>query len=173
MLAQSNPTRRRSWPRLIGIAVTMLLIGAICVGVGMIYVGVSRSLRAEENLHATLFVIRVVEQFVDENGRWPKSWQELERIKVPNSPVSPLNDVVYSGGQGGYAWPAATAQLQERVTIDFQVDQMAIIGQKLMDFQAIKPIGRCYEYRDYGFVSSLQKTLAKKTETHGRRERGP
>jgi hypothetical protein len=163
MLAQSNPTRRRSWPRLIGIAVTMLLIGAICVGVGMIYVGVSRSLRAEENLHATLFVIRVVEQFVDENGRWPKSWQELERTKVPSSAPSPLNDgltsVVYIGGQHGYEWPAESAQLQERVTIDFQADHEAIIGQNPMDFQAIQPIGPYYEYRDYGFVSSLQKSL--------------
>lgn len=28
-----------------------------------------------------------------------------------------------------------------------------------MEFEAIKPIGPYYEYRDYGFVESLQQTL--------------
>jgi hypothetical protein len=71
----------------------------------MAYRCVAVSLQAEENLHATLFTIRLVEQFVAENGRWPHSWDELEKLSVP-----------------GYDWPAASTDIQRRVVIDFGAD---------------------------------------------------
>lgn len=135
----------------------------------MIYIGVRESIRAEDNLHATLFVIRLVEQFVDENGRWPKSWSELEQMQFPSDAPSPLHGfpapkpgeatVVRIGGQHGFDWPDQSQFLQECVAIDFDPDIAAIANQDPMDFEAIKPIGPYYEYRYYGFVESLQETL--------------
>ena len=128
----------------------------------MLYTGITVSLQAEENLHATLFTIRLVEQFVHEYGRWPQSWRELEQMSFPGDAPSPLNNeltVIRIGGSHGYDWPAQSPHLQECVTIDFAADANSIVNQDPMQFQAIRPSGPYYEYRDYGFVESLQETL--------------
>ena len=128
----------------------------------MLYTGVTVSLKAEENLHATLFTIRLVEQFVHENGRWPESWNDLEQMAFPSDAPSPLNGeltVIRIGGSHGYKWPDQSRHLRDCVAIDFHVDAKTITAQNPMDFQAIRPIGPHYEYRDYGFVESLQATL--------------
>ena len=56
-------------------------------------------------------------------------------------------------------WPAESPRIQERVTIDFAADANEIVSQDPMEFQAIRPNGAYYEYRDYGAVESLQDTL--------------
>ena len=61
----------------------------------------------------------------------------------------------------GYEWPAQSAHVQKYVAIDFGADVEVIISQNPMAFEAIKPIGRNYGYRDYGFVEPLQETLVK------------
>ena len=155
-------SNRRSWFRYIGLSLLVLLLVALGVGGWMIYLGVSVSLQAEENLHATLFTVRLVEQFVHDRGRWPASWNELEQLPFPSDAPSPLNgqtSVVYIGGQHGYDWPGQAEHLKKCVAIDFQVDPKAVVNQEPMQFTAIKPIGPYYEYRDYGFVQSLQQTL--------------
>jgi hypothetical protein len=96
-----------------------------------------------------MFSIRLVDQFVSTEGRWPRSWKELERL----SPV----DVNIVPAQGG--WPAASAEIQRRVEIDFNADPALVAAQDPMEFVAIKPIGPYYEYRDNGYVGSLQTTL--------------
>lgn len=132
----------------------------------MLYMGITESLQAEKNLHATLFTIRLVEQFVYEHGRWPKSWTELEQMAFPANAPSPLNGeltVTRIGGSHGYDWPQESPHLQQCVSIDFAADANAIINQSPTQFQAIKPIGPYYEYGNYGFVDSLQKTLKNPT----------
>lgn len=117
---------------------------------------------AELNLHATLFTIRLVEEFVHEKGRWPVSWEELERLTVSADPPRPRNgklSVVRIGGSHGHEWPREAEQLQNRVAIDFSPDIAMLIVQDPMEFDAVKPIGRCFSYRKYGFVESLQSTL--------------
>ena len=64
----------RSWKRVIGWTVFVIVLTTVVVGASKAYLGISASLQAEENLHSTLFVIRLVEQFVAENKRWPRSW---------------------------------------------------------------------------------------------------
>jgi hypothetical protein len=152
----------RSWTRVIGWAALAVLLVAICVGASMAYLGISSSIRAEENLHSTIFVVRLVEQFVVEQKRWPRSWEELESLPFSSDTPRPGNgelSVVRIGGQHGYPWPAASNDLQRRVAIDFAVDPAAVARQDPMTFTAIKPIGPYYEYRDYGFVQSLQATI--------------
>ncbi len=127
------------------IALILTLIGA---GAAIIYHAASVAIQAENNLHATLFAIRLVDRFVSERGRWPRSWAELEGVSI---------------GEGwlGKEWPAASPELQRRVFIDFGIKPLDVSGQDPMTFTAIRPIGPYFEYRDYGGVKSLQETIRK------------
>ena len=125
------------------------------------------------NLDATLFTIRLCEQFVHKYGRWPKSWSELEQVSFHSDAPSPLHGeltVVRIGGSHGYDWPTRSPHLRECVTLDFAADANTIINQDPMEFEAIKPNGPCFEYRDYGFVDSLQDTLKKATAEGAQQE---
>jgi hypothetical protein len=117
------------------------------------------SLRAEENLHATIFTIRLVEQFVYETGRWPDSWVELEQMEFPSESPSPLND--WGPYRDDQDWPGRSPRLQQCVVVDFDADIERIINQDPMEFDSIQPNGPGYEYRDYEYVPSLQETLRK------------
>lgn len=152
--------RLRIWFWCIGVSVALAI--ALCGGI--LYMAASSAFRAEERTQTTLFMIRLVDQFVHEHGRWPKSWGELEQMTFPSDAPSALNSrftMPLEEGGRGYEWPAQSAHLQENVAIDFGADVDVIINQNPMEFEAIKPIGSFYEYRDYGFVESLQDTLAK------------
>ncbi len=163
-MSDETPTRRYLWFRRIVLSLLLLSLAVLGAVPCLLYVGVSQALRAEENLHATLFTIRLVEQFVHGKGRWPGSWEELEKLSFPSDAPSPLNgqlSVIRIGGQRGFEWPDEAEFLSERVAIDFDPDLKVVATQNPMDFAAIRPIGPYYEYRDYGFVKSLQETLAK------------
>jgi len=160
--AKQLGARHRTWRSYFRFAVGTLVVLGLLVGAWALYTGISVSLQAEENLHATLFAIRLVEQFVHEHGRWPKSWSELEKMTFPSEAPSPLNGdltVARIGGAHGYVWPNQSPHLQECVVVDFTADVNTIINQPPIQFNAIKPNGPYYEYRDYGFVDSLRETL--------------
>jgi hypothetical protein len=162
--------RRRTWWWYAGFSFIVLVIVAAATGAWMLYTGVTVSLQAERNLHATIFTIRLVDQFVHEKGRWPRSWSELEQMPFPSDAPLPRNGeltVVRIGGSHGYDWPAQSRHLRDCVSIDFGANVNTIVEQDPMEFEAIKPIGPYYEYRDYGFVESLQQTL-KATIANGR-----
>ena len=161
-LAEGPRSRQYTWYSYVRFVIVALTIAMLLVGACMLYRAISDSLQAEKNLHATLFTICLVEQFVHESGRWPESWRELERMSFPNDAPSPLNgepSLIRIGGSHGYDWPSQSMYLQGRVTIDFGVNPDTIINQDSMEFEAIKPNGPCYDYSVYGFVSSLQETL--------------
>lgn len=153
-----RPTRNRS-PLLIVCAVIVLI--PVVVGIGMLVGGAWISLKAEENLHATQFAIRLVEQFVYENGRWPTSWGELERVSFPTGGLSPLSDwyadsrVQHELREWRHRWP----KLESQVEIDFSADMAGIVLQDPMTVEAIKPIGPYYEWRGSNHMASLQDTL--------------
>jgi len=88
----------RSLARWIVRALVCLLFVGVGVGGWMAYRGVTVSLEAERNLHATLFAVRLVEQFVSEQRRWPRSWEELESL--------PTADELF-----GRSWPAAAEEV--------------------------------------------------------------
>ncbi|HZZ73443.1 MAG TPA: hypothetical protein VFE24_14410 [Pirellulales bacterium] len=143
-----NPYRRR-----VILALAIFAIGAT-VAVGLIVdEAVTRALAAENNLHATVFTIRLVDQFVVENGRWPRSWQELKSLKsaAKNSAIMCGSDDDPLNG-----W---RPDLEQRGAIDFEVDLNTIATQDPRAFIAIRPIGPLYyEYR-YGLVAVLQKSV--------------
>ncbi|MBS0260870.1 MAG: hypothetical protein JSS02_02850 [Planctomycetes bacterium] len=155
------------WSRILKWVALGLILVVLSVGGMQVYQGVSVSIEAEHNLHATIYVIRLVEQFVSEKQRWPRTWQELEALPFPNTRPTPGNDelsVVRIGGQHGYEWPAASQELQQRVQIDFGIDPATVSTQDPETFTAIQPIGPSYEYRHYGFVHSLQDTIRQATQ---------
>lgn len=158
--------RKRIWKRAVRVLVFLVLAAIALVG-WLFYHAVSRALQAENSLLDTLFTIRLVEQFVAEQRRWPSSWAELEAVRISDRPPSPENGPpgpLRIGGAHGYDWPVESAMVQRRVSIDFAADATAIARQDPMSFTAIAPIGPRYEYRDYGFVESLQMTIRKSVE---------
>jgi hypothetical protein len=70
--------RGRPWRRIVVGALAALVVAAVGVGGWTVYRCVAVSLEAERNLHATRFTMLLLEQFVAEKGRWPRSWEELE-----------------------------------------------------------------------------------------------
>ena len=127
-----------------------------------VFQAVSTAIRAEKNLHASLFVVRLVEEFTYTNNRWPTSWAELENMPFSGDGYSPRNGELSAlriGGACDFGWPADSEMIQGHVAIDFSVDVSRIADQDCLEFDAIKPIGACFEYRDYGTVESLLVTL--------------
>jgi hypothetical protein len=124
---------------------SLVVVGVLVAGtIAWFVYCVVLSLRAEKTLHAAIFTTRLVDQFVAENKRWPRSWGELETLAPSEWAM--------------YKWPEAAQELRSRVSIDFDVDLQTIARQDPMTFQAIKPIGAHYEFRGY-VVPSLQKTI--------------
>ena len=161
--ARGHSLRRAIWR-----VVLFAVLAIVGMGVWLLYCTAAEAIQAEENLHATLFSIALVEQFVAEQGRWPQSWNELEQLSVSADPPVPREGeitVVRIGGQHGHEWPGTSQEMQQRVFIDFNADVASIVGHDPMTFTAIKPIGPYYEYRHYGYVESLQKTLTRANAT--------
>ncbi|NQU22010.1 MAG: hypothetical protein HQ567_12060 [Candidatus Nealsonbacteria bacterium] len=146
---QPESVPRKCWWRY----VVRALVGVALVGVAvvcwMVYTGISVSLDAENNLHATTYTIRLVEQYVSQHGRWPESWEELD-------------DFAFS--EDGLSVPA---EVRERITIDFDVDPAVIIDRDPEEFVAIRPIGPCYTYHHYNCIPALQKALRSAIEGGG------
>jgi hypothetical protein len=165
-LVNSPTTNRRSWFYYLGRFAMVLLIAAFCVGGWIVYISISTSLQAERTLHATRFTICLVEQFVHDKGRWPTSWDELERFPFPSNTPSSLN-----ANDNIYEWPGKAKQVKECVAINFQIDQSVVANQDPTDFTAIFPIGPCYEFRDNGFLPALQRTLRTAIEAKGQQKR--
>jgi hypothetical protein len=128
--------------------VLAVLLATIASGGWLLYRGVSISLEAETNLHFSRFALQLVERFVSDTGRWPRSWGELEGVTMHEGPL-------------GREWPAASPEVQRRVLIDFGVDLHAVGRQDPLSLTAIRPIGPYYEYRVYGGVQALQQAIQK------------
>jgi hypothetical protein len=105
-----------------------LMLAFVGSAIWLVYQGVSASLQAEANLHYSHFALKLVERFVREKGRWPRTWAELKGVEMPDGPF----------GQEG---PAISDELQRRISIDFGVDPFEVARQDRMNFAAIRPIG--------------------------------
>jgi hypothetical protein len=164
----SDSQTNSSWRNIKRLALLVLAV-LVIAGVWIIYNGISTALRAEHNLHSTLYVVRLVDEFVYENKRWPESWDELEKLKFTGNAYTPRNgelNALRIGGAIEFQWPDSSLTMQRRVEIDFNADLNDIAEQNSMTFDAIKPIGPFYEYRDYGIVDSLQQTILECLEKH-------
>jgi hypothetical protein len=118
----------------------------------------------ELNLHATRYVIRLVNHFVQQKGRWPDSWAELEAMpfgfETPQTGASGTN-IVRVGGAMDFDWPGQSSELQKRVTIDFAASEADVIAEEVIEFKPIRPNGPGFAYWKYGDVEELQESLRK------------
>ena len=126
-----------------------LFVLAILACTYILFISVQHALKAEHNLHATLFVIKIVERFVATHHRWPHSWEELE-----GEPIHDIQLFAHSEED----WPQVASIVRQEVSIDFTARPAEIAAQDPMEFSAIFPIGPYYEFRDYGEVKLLQQT---------------
>ena len=118
-------------------------------GLWIAYDVCSISIQAEYAVHAVNLVTVVVDKYVDETGKWPASWGELATVSSVNHWAM-------------YSWPEDLEKVQRYVSVDFDADPASLAKQSVNEFDAIKPIGPCYPYKEDGFVAALIETLRKR-----------
>ena len=148
-----QPSKKKSWiDRIVliaGLWLLLIVIGVVWIAIRAGYA----ALDAEKTMQTCRRMARLVEQFVSDNGRWPASWKELEATKL-------LTDDQHQDFTSFIGpWPESVEEVKRRVYINFQPDLKEIAHQDRYAFEAIKPIGRHFEYRGYGDVDGLQETL--------------
>lgn len=161
-LSSPTSTKRKAWPRRLLFAYVSLAV----VGIGWgVYRGFA-ALQTEQNLHASLFAVSLVDEFVKTRGRWPRSWAELEQVVVVAAAEPLTNDStdLRLGAEHGYAWLAASRELQQRIIVDFDADPDVIASQDPRSFVAIRPIGPTFDYRSSPQVRALQARLKAATQ---------
>ena len=144
----SSPSPPSESPRLqwfirltYGFIVLVLVVGGIAI-----YQGATTAARARKTLRVTLVAVDLLKAYAEQTGgEWPRSWDDLQAVP----PVR----------EGDIAWPDDRAEFEKRVYIDFQADPQVIAQQKPEEFEAVKPIGSYFEFRDRGSVAALIKLL--------------
>jgi hypothetical protein len=138
--------RWRRW--LIGSIVLAVLLVVSWFVCKPIYLGYS----AERDYSLTLFVLKLIEDYVTEHGEWPKSWHDLEQVKRTEP----------------WDWPKDSGTVQGRIAVDFNVNLNELAGQSVDQFQAIRPIHPNVLFNDdnlrKGPVESLLKTVRRLTK---------
>ncbi len=144
-------TNRRTKRRLVVgcfLCVALLLGGGIWIA----YQAVSVSIQAECALHAVNLTTVVVDKYVAREGKWPRSWDDLRTVSSVNAPTM-------------YSWPEDWQKVRLYVTVDFDADPATLATQTVEEFDAIRPIGPSYPYKQYGHVADLLNTLKKSTSS--------
>lgn len=127
------------WILRIGYGAILLVVILAAIA---IYHGVTVSSRAKKTLQATLLVIDLTKDYAtSHDGAWPDSWETLEEVAAPN--------------ESTFDWPADSAEVRQRVEVDFDANPHEIAGQTPEEFNAIQPIGPYFPYRDLGSVQAL------------------
>ena len=93
---------RLRWRRRAMVALLFALVALVATGGWIVYFGVHTALQAERTLHATLFAVRLVERFVSERGRWPRSWGELEGVSMDDDRYCERWPATRRSFSGGY-----------------------------------------------------------------------
>jgi hypothetical protein len=124
------------------VVVVAALAGALCV-----YKGVSASLHAEHVLHAALLTLQVLDEYVAQHdGQWPRSWTDLEQL--PPKERGSMFD-----------WPKDSQEVQKYVTVDFSANAERSAKQTPAEFDAVRPIGPNYPFKDRWQVKALLDTV--------------
>ncbi len=126
--------------RLLG-TMLVLLVAALALGAWLLQRKASARAESAINDRFAHEAISRVDQFVREEGRWPRSWSEL------------------AGGPMRVMYDSEKAEMRRRISIDFGVDPQDVARQDPMRFTAIRPTGPSVEYRTWGAVEALQRTI--------------
>jgi hypothetical protein len=124
------------------------LVLALCGVAWVVYECISMADHAEHALHAIDLITVVVDKYVDKKGEWPASWEDLTTVSSHNAM---------------YSWPEDREKLRLYVSVDFAADRAKLAKQSVEEFDAIRPIGPFYPYKQHGYVEDLIETLRRKT----------
>jgi len=127
----------RKWRRL---ALVVLVVAVLLAG-WHIYTLIMAADQAERVLHATQLVTLVAEKYVQDYGKWPTSWDDLERIPFPDRAM--------------YRWPGDSERVKALVHVDFGVSLEQLAKNSPRGFQAIKPLKPTFDTYDLYFDSLL------------------
>jgi hypothetical protein len=150
LLALAAGTRRwsRAEVKIVRVKLTVAILSiGLLVAVAFVVWRTEVAIRAEKTLHAVILVCDRLKAFVDENERWPESWDELLTARKP-----PRESI--------YAWPSDIGRIREVVSVDFSISVEQSGTQDPDFFAPVKPIGPCFEnYRDH--VRALHSHIVK------------
>lgn len=128
-----------------------LLFLALLLGAGL-WIGceaISVSVHAEYTYHAANLVTVVLNKYVEREGRWPRSWEDLRTVNSVSR-------------WGMYSWPEDWEKVREYVIVDFDLDAATVAGQAVEEFNGVKPIGAYYPFKDLGYTAELIETARRK-----------
>ena len=118
---------------------------------------------AEGSLRATLFTLRLVEEYVYVRGMWPSSWKDLESLSIKPGQLEPRNppkDIEVPVHRPlDYTWPDHAEAVKTLVNIDFEAHPEVMIRESPEKFTAIRPAATYDIYRKYGLIESLLVTM--------------
>ena len=130
--------------------VVVAVIAAMAVGF-CLYQGITTSLHAENVLHAALLTVQLLNEYVIlHDGKWPQSWSDLEKLPPKER-------------MGMYDWPEESREVQQYVEVDFSADPESVAKHGVAEFNAVRPIGPFYPFKDRGSVEELLKAIRKHT----------
>ena len=84
----------------------------------------------------------VVDEYVQQEHRWPESWTALQKVANVKSPSC-------------YNWPADAEKLQQLVSIKFDTNLKDVASQTIEQFDAITLRGPSYPYNNRGHIKTL------------------
>jgi hypothetical protein len=123
----------------------LAVVAALVVG-WFTYQGISASIHAEHVLQAAQLTIQLLRDYVvRHDGEWPRSWSDLEGLP--------------SRSWGMFEWPKDSQNVQRYVTVDFNADTRRLARQGVNGFDAVRPIGPYYPFKDEGSVAALLKAI--------------
>jgi hypothetical protein len=119
---------------------------AVLAGGFFVYHGISASLHAEHVLHAALLTVQLLDDYVTtHDGQWPRSWADLETLPPREWAM--------------FEWPKDSPEVQRYVAVDFSADPQRLAVQSVDEFDAVRPIGPYYPFKDRGTVEALLKSI--------------
>lgn len=123
--------------------VALVVLVAVLAGGYCVYRGITDSLHAEHVLHAAMLTVELIDEHVTtHDGAWPRSWADLEALPPHER-------------RGMFEWPRDSVKVKQYVTVDFSADPQRLAEQSVEEFDAVRPIGPYYAFKDYGGVKAL------------------
>lgn len=113
------------------------------------------SLDAEWTLHAYYCALELTDHYQKSHqGEWPPDWRALEQI--PYARASMWN------------WPEDAADIQQRITIDFNVSPEDVAAMSVDDFRAIRQREPCFptsaDWRVQALINDNRERLGMPTK---------
>jgi len=125
----------------------VVIVGVLIFG----YMVASTAIWAENSLHAILLSHDLVREYMVENdGEWPRSWEDLEKLPYREERRGMFQ-----------RWPERSKEVQKYVVIDFAADISKLNTESTEEFSGIQPIGPCFNYDHYPNAWELYKVIEK------------